>query len=80
MLSAKKNAVTIETVRDYQRELEYLYARKTAIDSLIASREEYERFSAAKPDDGQRKTAWSGQRAITFRIWAASSASDAAPG
>jgi hypothetical protein len=55
MLSAKNNAVTIDTVRDYQRELEYLYARKSAIDTLIESLEEYERF--AKPADGQRKSA-----------------------
>jgi hypothetical protein len=56
MLSAKKKAVTIDTVRDYQRELEYLYARKSAIDSLIESLEEYDRYRATKPD-GQRKSA-----------------------
>jgi hypothetical protein len=57
MLSAKKSAVTINTVRDYQRELEHLHARKSAIDSLIASLEEYERFRAVKPTDRDRKSA-----------------------
>lgn len=57
MLSAKKNTVTLDTVRDYQRELEYLYARKSAIDSLIESLEEYERSCAAEPGGGQRRSA-----------------------
>jgi hypothetical protein len=57
MPSAKKNAVMIDTVRDYQRELEYLYARKSAIDMLIESLEEYRRFRAAKPADRQRRSA-----------------------
>jgi hypothetical protein len=57
MLSAKKNPVTIDTVRDYRREIEYLYARKSAIDMLIESLEEYERSCAAKPESGQRKSA-----------------------
>jgi hypothetical protein len=56
MLSAKKKTVTIDTVRDYQRELEFLYARKSAIDGLIESLEEYERYRTAKPDR-QRKSA-----------------------
>jgi hypothetical protein len=57
MLSAKKNAVPIDTVRDYQRELEYLYARKSAIDLLIASLEEYQRSCATNSAGGQRKSA-----------------------
>jgi hypothetical protein len=57
MLSAKKNAVTIDTGRNYQRELEYLYSRKSAIDTLIESLEEYERSCTAKPADGQRRSA-----------------------
>jgi hypothetical protein len=60
MLSAKKRTVPVETGRSsYQRELEYLYARKSAIDSLIASLEEYERYRATgtPPDSGQRKSA-----------------------
>jgi hypothetical protein len=30
--------------RDYRRELEYLYARRSAIESLIRSLQQYERF------------------------------------
>jgi len=56
MLSAKK-ASPLKPVRDYQRELEYLYARKSAIDSLIASLEEYDRYRFVPPSGGQRKTA-----------------------
>jgi hypothetical protein len=56
MLSAKRKTVTIDTVRDYQRELEHLYARKSAIDSLIESLEEYQRHRTVKPDR-QRKSA-----------------------
>ena len=57
MLSAKKNPVMTETVRDYQREIEYLYARKSTVDSLIASLEEYERYRSVPRVDGERKTA-----------------------
>jgi hypothetical protein len=46
MLSAKKTTVTINPVRNYQRELQQLYDRRTAIDSLIASLEEYDRYKA----------------------------------
>ena len=57
MPSAKKNAVMIDTVRDYQRELEYLYARRSAIDSLIQSLEEYDRFRARQMEEPKRKSA-----------------------
>ena len=57
MPPAKKSPVTIDRSKDYARELEYLYARKTAIDSLIASLEEYERYRVTPPTPGQRKSA-----------------------
>ena len=59
MLSAKKNPVTFQSPRNYERELEYLYARKSAIDSLIASLEQYDRYREAGPpaSGGQRKSA-----------------------
>ncbi len=34
------------TVSPYRKELEYLYARRLAIDTLIESLEEYDRFRA----------------------------------
>ena len=58
MLSAKKSTVTLNPVRNYQRELQQLYARRSAIDSLITSLEEYDRYKAAAPTRlGERKTA-----------------------
>jgi len=41
MSSSKKATVEMSPERDYRRELEFLYARRSAIDSLIASLEEY---------------------------------------
>lgn len=58
MLSVKKSNVTLNPVRNYERQLEQLYARRSAIDSLIASLEEYDRYRAAAPVRlGQRKSA-----------------------
>ena len=58
MLSAKKSTMTLNPARNHQRELDRLYARRTAIDSLIASLEEYDRYKATSPARlGQRKTA-----------------------
>ena len=50
--------MTLNPIRNYQRELEQLYARRSAIDSLITSLEEYDRYKAAAPTRmGQRKSA-----------------------
>lgn len=59
MLSAKKEPVMIDTARNYQAELEALYARRSAIDELIASLEAYERYRATAParSGQQRKSA-----------------------
>jgi hypothetical protein len=58
MLPGKKSTVTLNPVRNYQRELEYLYARRSAIDAVINSLESYDRYRAAAPARvGQRKTA-----------------------
>jgi hypothetical protein len=50
----------IDTARNYQNELEVLYARRSAIDALIASLEDYDRFRESKPTSRpgqQRKSA-----------------------
>ena len=39
-----KKQVGPTPVREFRKELEYLYARRTAVDSLIQSLEEYNRF------------------------------------
>jgi len=59
MVSAKKTMVTLNPIRNYQRELDKLYARRSAIDTLIASLEEYDRYKASSPmrSTGQRKSA-----------------------
>lgn len=40
-----------------QEELEYLYARRSAIDNLIQSLEAYDRFRERPRPQGERKTA-----------------------
>jgi hypothetical protein len=44
MLSGKNAPVMIDTARHYQNELEVLYTRRSAIDALIASLEDYDRY------------------------------------
>jgi len=39
-----KGAEMTKTDRDYRRELEYLYARRSAIEALIASLQQYELY------------------------------------
>ena len=41
----------------YRQELDRLYARRSAIDSLIESLEEYDRFREAPTEEGERQTA-----------------------
>jgi hypothetical protein len=43
--------------KQYRKELEYLYARRSAIDTLIDSLEDYNRFRAVRPDAGEQQTA-----------------------
>jgi len=59
MVSAKKTMVTLNPIRNYQRELDKLYARRSAIDTLITSLEEYDRYKASSSmrSIGQRKSA-----------------------
>ena len=53
---AKKALTSSSPARTYRKELEYLYARRTAIDTLIQSLEEYDRFRSIR-DNPPRKTA-----------------------
>ncbi len=41
----------------YEQQLDYLYARRSMLDTLIASLEEYDRFPARKFDLPELKTA-----------------------
>jgi hypothetical protein len=57
MLLPKKEPVMIAPARSSRIDLEHLYARRSAIDDLIQSLEEYDRFREKRPADGDRKTA-----------------------
>ena len=46
MIPAKKSGQATSPVREYRRKLEYLYARKSAVDQVIASLEAYDRYRA----------------------------------
>jgi hypothetical protein len=54
---AKKGLPPTSPARPNRKELEYLYARRSAIDSLIQSLEEYDRFRARRLEEPKRKTA-----------------------
>jgi hypothetical protein len=41
----------------YRKQLEYLYARRTTIDELIESLQEYDRFRAQRAQNQNRKSA-----------------------
>jgi hypothetical protein len=53
----KKAPRTISSGRGYQQELEYLYARRTAIDMLIRSLQEYDLSHMKWMDFEKRQTA-----------------------
>jgi hypothetical protein len=53
----KKAPRTISSGRGYQQELEYLYARRAAIDSLIRSLQEYDLSHMKWTDFEKRKSA-----------------------
>ena len=41
----------------YRRDLEYLYARRLAIDTLIESLEEYDRYRVTPQNESELRTA-----------------------
>ena len=53
----KKVLTSTSRARPPRKELQYLYARRTAIDTLIQSLEEYNRFRARQAVQTSRKTA-----------------------
>jgi hypothetical protein len=56
---AKKDAVSIShsSSRGYQDELQLLYARRSAIDTLMRSLQDYDRYRALGDDESKRKLA-----------------------
>jgi hypothetical protein len=57
MLPAKKPPVMIVPARISSKNLEHLYARRSAIDALIESLQEYDRFREKRLSVDKRKTA-----------------------
>jgi hypothetical protein len=54
---AKKGLSQTSPARINRKELEYLYARRMAIDTLIQSLQEYDRFRARRMEEPKRKSA-----------------------
>jgi hypothetical protein len=57
MLFAKKELPTSSPALAYRIELDYLYARRSAIDTLIESLEEYDRFRSRGTNQSELQTA-----------------------
>ena len=57
MLGKKGSVTTTSPARLNRKELEYLYARRSALDSLIQSLVEYDRFRTRRLELTKRKTA-----------------------
>lgn len=54
MLEAKERGVTTAS-RGFHKELKYLYERRVAVESLIRSLEEYQRFHAKREVNPPRR-------------------------
>ena len=57
MLPAKKAPVRLTPSRISRKNLEHLYAKRSAIDALIQSLEEYDRYRVKRGGEVKRKTA-----------------------
>ena len=53
---AGKDRGSINPAREYRKELKYLYARRIAVETLIRSLEEYQRFHAKREVHPPRKS------------------------
>ena len=56
MVAKKEIPVSVSQLA-YRKELDYLYARRSAIDTLIESLKNYDRFQETRIDEGARQTA-----------------------
>ena len=52
---AKKTRTATSAPREFRKELEYLYARRATIDSLIESLEHYDRFRAKTVEQSSKR-------------------------
>ena len=56
-MEAQRPYLVIDSTRNPRKALKSLYARRLAIDALIQSLEEYNRYRAKRLDPAKRKTA-----------------------
>jgi hypothetical protein len=56
-MSAKKETPVSSSAPAYRKELEYLYARRHAIDTLIESLQEYDRYRVTRQKGRELQTA-----------------------
>ena len=54
---AKRSPVAMVPSRNLKKTLEHLYARRSAVDTLIQSLEVYDRFRAQRVENEKRQTA-----------------------
>ena len=52
---AKKAQTAASPARTHRKQLQYLYARRSAIDALIQTLEEYDRFRSVRYSARKRK-------------------------
>jgi hypothetical protein len=57
MLPVKKAQVITFPARAYEKQLETLYARRSSIDALIESLQEYDRFREKRGIERKRRSA-----------------------
>ena len=57
MPSAKKPVARVETTHAFKKHLDYLYARRSAIDVLIDSLRAYDQFRLKQDDTRRHRTA-----------------------
>jgi hypothetical protein len=57
MLAKTTSPMTSIDDPNYRKKLEYLYARRLTLDTLIHTLEQYDRFQAKSPEADERKTA-----------------------
>jgi hypothetical protein len=57
MLGKKASPMTSIDDPNYRKELEYLYARRSTLDTFIRTLEQYDRFQAENAEPSERKTA-----------------------
>jgi hypothetical protein len=55
--SASPNRSKVVPIRGFGRQLESLYARRSAVETLIQSLEDYQRFRAQRTESIESKTA-----------------------